>query len=206
MNIFGVMITKSRNLFAETFADRTLKGPFIILSGVDSTNNYAMAKLHAGVIEAGSCFQAVEQTAGRGQRGRKWEGVKGENITMSVCLRPVHAEFPFLMSAAMALGCYDFIKESGPENVFIKWPNDVYIGDRKAAGILIENSYHGNSWDWAVVGTGVNINQQEFGELSAKATSLGLVLDKSFDVTFMAKHLHDCLWKRWHWMALKTSG
>jgi BirA family biotin operon repressor/biotin-[acetyl-CoA-carboxylase] ligase len=204
MNIFGVIITKSRNLFAETFANHALRGPFIILSEVDSTNNYAMAKLHATAIQAGSCFQAVEQSAGKGQRGKRWAVKKGENITMSVCLRPTHAEFPFLLSAAMALGCYDFIKESGAADIGIKWPNDVYIGDRKAAGILIENVFLGSVWQWAVVGTGVNVNQSDFGELGLKATSLKLVTGEEFDVTAKAKELHRYLLARAMWMQGKT--
>ncbi len=57
-------------------------------------------------------------------------------------------------SAAMALACYDFINGFGVGNVSIKWPNDIYIGDRKAAGILIENMMRGSDWQWAVVGTG----------------------------------------------------
>ncbi len=205
MNIFGVIITKSKNLFAETFVDHIPEGPFIIVSEVDSTNNYAMAKLHAGAVLPGTCFQAIEQTSGKGQRGRQWEAAKGENITMSVCLQPVHAEFPFLLSAAMALGCYDFIKESGGKNVFVKWPNDVYISDRKAAGILIENIFSGSSWKWAVVGIGININQSEFGQLDVKATSLRLALKRSFDVTAEAKALHGFLLARLGWMKGQTN-
>ena len=201
----GVIIIKSKNLFAETFANHTLRGPFIILSEVDSTNNYAMAKLHVSVIEPGSCFQAIDQTAGKGSRGRSWTVNKGENITMSVCLRPHHPEFPFLLSAAMALGCYDFIKESVAAKVSVKWPNDVYIGDRKAAGILIENLFRGGSWEWAVVGIGVNVNQVEFGELRNKAISLRSVTGEGQDVTGMGKLLHRFLLARWEWMKGKTA-
>ncbi len=174
--------------------------PFIILSEVDSTQNYAMAKLHAGLMQAGSCFQAVEQTAGKGQRGRSWNVKKGENITMSLCLRPAHTAFPFLLSAAMALGCYDFIKESGAKNIKIKWPNDVYVNDRKAAGILIENIFRNKSWEWAVVGVGLNVNQVDFGELQHKATSLKLELHQEADVTAKARELHRFLLSRYEWM------
>ena len=130
---------------------------FIILSSVDSTNNYAMAKLHAGMVVPGMSFLALEQTAGKGQRGRQWQAPPGENITMSIVLQPVSYE-PFSLSAAVALGCYDFIKACGAENVSIKWPNDLYIGDRKAGGILIENLVNGGRVKQAVAGIGINLN------------------------------------------------
>jgi BirA family biotin operon repressor/biotin-[acetyl-CoA-carboxylase] ligase len=206
MNIFGVIITKSKNLLPDTFANRALMGPFIILSAVDSTNNYAMAKLHAGTIQSGSCFHAIEQSAGKGQRGKCWMGKKGENITMSVCVQPVHREFPFLLPAAMALGCYDFIKEFNVENVFVKWPNDVYISDKKAAGILIENIFLGVHWEWAVVGTGVNVNQDDFGTLSGKAISLKEATGSTFDVIFESRRLHKMLLARLDWMTGRSSG
>ena len=162
-------------------------GPFIILSEVDSTNNYAMAKLHAFEIQAGSCFQAVEQTAGKGQRGRRWQAAKGDNITMSVCLKPAHREFPFLLSAAMALSCYDFIKECGLQDIAVKWPNDVFIGDRKAAGILVENMIRGRNWQFAIAGFGININQTEFLPAAKRPVSLKQITGETYNAVELAK-------------------
>jgi BirA family transcriptional regulator, biotin operon repressor / biotin---[acetyl-CoA-carboxylase] ligase len=163
--------------------------PLIILSSTGSTNNYAMAKLHAGMVAAGTCFMAIEQTAGKGQRGKSWEVRAGENITMSTVLQPAVYE-PFLYSATMALACYDFIKGFGVENVKIKWPNDIYIGDRKAAGILIENMMRGSKWEWAVIGTGVNLNQEEFPVSLVKAISLKQVTGVHHDLVSSARVLH----------------
>src|SRR5688572_17852040 len=113
MNIFGgSYYSKNKNLFAQTLADNVPRGPFIILSLVESTNNYAMAKLHAGMVIPGTCFLALDQTAGKGQRGRSWVVNPGENITMSAVLQPFSYK-PFLFSAAVALGCYDFTKGLG---------------------------------------------------------------------------------------------
>ncbi len=112
-------------MFAQTFANHAPIGPFIILSKVDSTNNYAMAKLHARMVSAGTCFQAVEQTAGKGQRGKDWIVKPGENITMSVAVQP-SLYMPFIYSAAAALACFDFIKNLVNDEVYIKWPNDIY--------------------------------------------------------------------------------
>ena len=103
------------------------------------------------------------------------------------------AAFPFVLSAAMALGCYDFIKDSGLPAVSIKWPNDVYSGDRKAAGILIENIYRGATWDWAVVGVGVNINQESFPPDINKAVSFKMITGQHYNPVKLGKSLFSYL-------------
>jgi BirA family transcriptional regulator, biotin operon repressor / biotin---[acetyl-CoA-carboxylase] ligase len=189
-------------LFAQTFANHTPITPFIILSTTESTNNYAMAKLHAGMVDHGTCFFAIEQTHGRGQRGKQWLSNPGDNITMTTAVVPSGAisanvtAFPFVLSAAMALGCYDFIKDCGLPAVSIKWPNDVYSGDRKAAGILIENSYRGTTWDRAVVGTGVNINQERFPPEAGKAVSFKMITGQHYDTIHLGKKLFGSLLRR----------
>jgi BirA family biotin operon repressor/biotin-[acetyl-CoA-carboxylase] ligase len=172
------------------------------LSTVESTNNYAMAKLHAGMVDHGVCFLALRQTAGKGQRGKKWASEPGENITMSTVLAPAKSDaarlsaHPFLLSASVALACYDFIKDYQAGELSIKWPNDIYIGDRKAAGILIENIYKGGSYTWAVAGTGVNINQEAFTFEGSRAVSLKMITGTTYDVVRMGRHLHQCLLDR----------
>lgn len=164
-----------------------------------------MAKLHNRLLRSETAILALHQTAGKGQRGRHWQTAAGENITMSTVfnaseLAPA-ARFPFLLSATAALSCYDFFKDLQVQDVTIKWPNDVYIDDRKAGGILIENILKGNSIEWSIVGTGINLNQVEFGELS-KATSIRLATGKFLDVVEMGRGLHEKLCRRF--AALKT--
>jgi BirA family biotin operon repressor/biotin-[acetyl-CoA-carboxylase] ligase len=178
-------------LFAQTPTDHTPKGPFIILSIVESTNNYAMAKLHAALVGPGTCFQAVEQTAGKGQRGKIWQSTAGQNITLSIILPAFHhISYPFVESAALALSCYHFIKDLGVRNVSIKWPNDVYIGDRKAAGILVENVYRGTEWMSSVAGIGINVNQTEFTENAGKAISIKQATGQDHDIIVLGRCLH----------------
>ena len=199
-------------MFAQTFANHTPISPFIILSVTESTNNYAMAKLHAGIVEHASCFFAIEQTKGRGQRGRKWLSNAGDSITMSSVFALPHkvsanvTAFPFLLSAAMALGCYDFIKDCGVSNVSIKWPNDLYAGDRKAAGILIENVYKGNNWEWAVVGTGININQASFPEEAGNAVSFNMLNNTTYNTIVLGKVLSGFLLLRFKSLANITTS
>jgi len=175
-------------------------GPFIILSKVDSTNNYAMAKLHAGMLEHGTALLALEQTSGKGQRGKQWISAAAENITMSTVFSLQHSlssssltkveSFPFLLSASVALSCYDFIKAFAGTDISIKWPNDIYLGDRKAGGILIENIIRSGMWLWCVAGTGINVNQTDFGALNRPAASIAQVSGEKYDVLVLARRLH----------------
>ncbi|WP_315818363.1 biotin--[acetyl-CoA-carboxylase] ligase [Paraflavitalea speifideaquila] len=119
----------------------TIGQRLIILPVIDSTNNYAMAQATAGLASHGTVYFALQQTAGKGQRGKTWHTTPGENIMMSVVIQPqaLITNQQFLLSAAIALGCYDFFKTYAGEETSIKWPNDIYWRDRKAAGILIES-------------------------------------------------------------------
>ncbi|MDE6629661.1 MAG: biotin--[acetyl-CoA-carboxylase] ligase [Muribaculaceae bacterium] len=108
------------------------------------------------------------QSAGRGQRGNSWEAEPGKNLTFSVMLRPqwLHASRQFAISQAVccgvALTLARRLEQAGfdASQVKVKWPNDVYAGDRKIAGILIENSLScSGQLAWSVAGAGVNINQ-----------------------------------------------
>lgn len=185
-------------MFAQTSVNDAPIGPFIVLSTVESTNNYAMAKLHAGMLPGEVCFLALEQTAGKGQRGRQWQAEAGKNITMSAVFQP-RVYKPFAYSAAMALGCYDFIKDLGIEKVSLKWPNDVYLDDRKAGGILIENIYRGDQWDRAITGVGINLNQTAFTPHTANAISLRQITGRYYDVVQAGKALYQCLGRRHAW-------
>lgn len=119
----------------------TIGQRLIILPVIDSTNNYAMGQAVAGQAGHGTVYFALEQTAGKGQRGKTWLTTPGENIMMSVVIEPqaLKTSNQFLLSAAIALGCYDFFKNYAGEETCIKWPNDLYWRDRKAGGILIES-------------------------------------------------------------------
>ncbi len=169
-----------------------LNGFFNILNQVDSTNNYAMGIVHAGMAEAGMAWMAHTQTAGRGQRGRQWLDEPGQNIALSVVLKPHQAfrQQPFALSMAVALVCKQFFAGFAGDESCIKWPNDLYWRDRKAGGILIENVYNGSSWQWAVVGVGININQVVFAAELKKAVSLRQITGKNFSIEQLARELH----------------
>ncbi len=165
---------------------------FNVLDKVDSTNNYAMGKVHAGLAKSGMAWFATEQTIGKGQRGKNWESKPGENITMSVVFEPLRSFWPhpFLFNALITNTCRAFLSKLIDAEIKIKWPNDLYINDRKAGGILIENVYMGQSWNWAVVGVGINCNQLDFSEDIKNPVSLTTITGKKYDVVALAKDLH----------------
>ena len=164
---------------------------FHVLACVDSTNNYAMAQVHSGAARQGETYFALEQTAGRGQRGKKWVTTAGENILMSTVLypAPLPASCLPLFNMSVALGCHQLLQPFLQEKIKIKWPNDLYCNDRKAGGILIENGFQGNQWQFAIVGIGLNINQINFPSHLPNPTSVKQVLGRDTDVLVLAKSL-----------------
>ena len=173
---------------------------FIELGSVDSTNNYAMAQAAAGSAGHGTLYFAHDQRAGKGTRGRSWTSKPGENIILSAVLEPVAlvSSQAFALSATVALACHDlFSRYAGAGATRIKWPNDIYWGDRKAGGILIENSFRGDRWAFAIVGIGININQMEFPATARHPISLREITGKSYDVLQLARELGTCLDRRY---------
>ena len=165
---------------------------FHMVDCVDSSNNYAMEQVHAGLAGSGMAWLAKEQQSGKGQRGKGWESQPGANITMSVAFVPPKAFWPqpFLWNALIANTCRQFLSGNTDHPVTIKWPNDLYIDDRKAGGILIENSYQGQSWSWSIVGIGINVNQTSFPSALPNPVSLQQLTQSAYNVPEMAKQLH----------------
>lgn len=176
-----------------------------ILPSVDSSNNYAMGRLEAGTAQHGSAYLALEQTAGKGQRGRAWLTTIGENIMMSIVLDPagLTPNEGFYVSATIALGCHDFFQQyAGSDDTRIKWPNDIYWQDRKAGGILIETQFgkagsREAGWKWIVAGMGINLNQVVFDERLKNPVSLKQITGKTFDLAAMSRELCQCL-EHWY--------
>lgn len=170
-----------------------------ILPRVDSTNNYAMAQIRAGLAKHGDGYFALEQTAGKGQRGKEWQTEPGANIILSLVLQPrwLAVSQQFHLSAAIALGCYDFLQSLAGSETSIKWPNDIYWRDRKAGGILIENLLAGDSWQYAVAGIGLNINQAAFPGALVNPVSLRQITGREWVVADLVKELCRCLQERY---------
>lgn len=168
--------------------------PFIILDTVDSTNNYAMGIIDVGLAEHGFTVMALEQTQGKGRQGKTWLSPPKQNLMFSIIISAdkLNIQQQFKFTAAIALTCASFISKNLTTSIAvkIKWPNDIFINDRKAGGILIENKILGASWRWAVVGVGLNINQNDFpDELKKSATSLKIETGKDYDLEECGRRL-----------------
>lgn len=145
-------------------------------SAVDSTNNKAKRMAEEGAPH-GTLVIADEQTGGRGRRGRSWNTIPGAAIAMTLVIRP---ELPperasmvtLLMGMAVASGCRELLGLP----VGIKWPNDAVLDGKKICGILTEMSMEMDAINYLVIGTGINVNMDEFPEeISQVATSLSLI-------------------------------
>ncbi len=171
---------------------------FTILESVDSTNNYAMGKVHAGLAKHGDTYFSMSQTAGKGQRGKTWNSGTGENIALSCILQPQLFPFTnqFMLSILIALSCYDFVNNYTLSDTAIKWPNDIYWRDRKAGGILIENRFQGPDWQYAVTGIGLNVNQTSFPTGLANPVSLKQITGTTYDIIKLARELCGYIQKR----------
>ncbi len=154
-----------------------------------------MEQVNSGQISPGTAWFAMEQTAGKGQRGKQWLSPPGENIMLTIALQPnsLPLSRQFMLSVAVALGASDFFGRYAGDETRIKWSNDIYWRDRKAGGILIENVLRGNTWQYAITGMGININQTRFPEHLPNPVSLKQITGKHWDSIALARELCQCL-------------
>lgn len=155
------------------------------IDSTPSTNALISADSSDGYTIAARC-----QTAGRGQRGNHWEAEPGLNLTFSMCLKPqqIEAARQFELSMLIALAIADVLGRTiadyggDPDDVKVKWPNDIYWRDRKLVGILIENSLYGRRIGHSVVGVGINVNQREFLSDAPNPVSLYQICGHTLDL------------------------
>lgn len=171
---------------------------FTILDRVESTNNYAMEAVRAGMAGHGKAWFSCNQSSGKGQRGNKWQSEPGKNIALSIVIQPGQFKLshPFYLSAAIAIACYDFFSAYAGKYVSIKWPNDLYWHNKKAGGILIENIHFGKEWKWSVAGIGININQDDFDIGLKNPVSLCQVTGEYYDLIALAAELYQTVMKK----------
>lgn len=175
----------------------------LFLEEVNSTNEFAKSYIKNNLhFPEGTTIVANHQPEGKGQRGNSWESEPGKNLTFSVMLSPkIFAEHQFQLSKIVALSIIDFLFSVGVKNAQIKWPNDIYIENKKIAGILIENNIKENKLEHTVVGIGININQKVF--TLSTATSLYLNMQIAYDLKTLLYSFLEKLEKRY--FLLKTN-
>jgi len=163
----------------------------IRLPEVDSTNRYFMDWLTKEKPEEGTLVITGDQTSGKGMDGARWESERDQNLTFSFILYPAFLapEAQFYLNKTISLGLVDLVSEllPGRNDIRIKWPNDIYIGDHKVAGTLIQNGVKGSVFDFSVIGIGLNVNQVAFQGEAANPVSLKIVAGKAFNLEEVLK-------------------
>lgn len=167
----------------------------IKLDAIGSTNDYIHDLLTKGEdLTEGTVVFAENQSAGRGQRGNKWDSEPGQNLTFSVVLFPkfLSPSDQFSLSKAISLGIVSYLSEVLSVNmsaIRVKWPNDIYVKDKKIGGILIENAVSGTKLIHSIIGIGINVNQEEFNPGLPNPSSMKLVAGCGFELNEVLSEL-----------------
>lgn len=163
-----------------------------------STQNDLIELAEKEELPEGYVIVADGQSEGKGQGTNKWETQDGKNLTFSFLLKPdfLAVERQFDLMQALSLGVLDFVRFHLDDEVFVKWPNDIYIGKKKLCGCLINNRIIGCSFDSVYCGIGLNVNQREFYH-APNPTSLCLHAGYDFDLNVLLNQLLECLFQRY---------
>ena len=150
-----------------------------------STNDIAAEMIQSQEVFEGTIIITDHQTTGRGQRGNSWEAAIGQNLTLSLILKPtfLRASDQFQLNVAVSLGVHEFLSQYLPEGLTIKWSNDIYHYDKKLGGILIENTLQGYNIGYSVIGIGLNINQKQFENIRGTSLRAYLQLNQEIALT-----------------------
>ncbi len=170
-----------------------------VLDITDSTNTYMAELLKKRRIPEGFLVSALHQLAGRGQAHAKWKSEAGMNLLLSFVFYPTFVSIPdlFMVNKALALGAADLVKKLTGDKISIKWPNDIYHGDRKIAGLLMENTLNTSQIQQCIIGIGLNVNQDDFPKELPNPTSLKLIVGKVMDREEVLNELCSCLEHRY---------
>jgi BirA family biotin operon repressor/biotin-[acetyl-CoA-carboxylase] ligase len=169
------------NIFSALFVGQNL----VTIKEVDSTNTFLKTLLsNSKPLPEGTVIMAESQYAGRGQQENKWHSEPGKNLTFSILLTPsfLAVSNQFDLNRVVSLGVFDALQPYLGDKLKIKWPNDIYYDDHKLGGILIETHIQGNQIKDAIIGIGLNINQESFLPGAANAISLKQILHKDYDL------------------------
>jgi BirA family biotin operon repressor/biotin-[acetyl-CoA-carboxylase] ligase len=169
------------NIFSGLFVGQNL----VSLKEVDSTNNFLKDLVsNSKPVPEGTVIMAEAQYAGRGQRSNTWQSEPGKNLTFSLLLNPsfLSVQQQFDLTRAVSMGVYDALAPLLGSDLKIKWPNDIYYGDNKLGGMLIENILQGSQIKHSIIGIGLNVNQETFSDTAHNATSIKKILQRDYDL------------------------
>ena len=170
------------------------------LDSVESTNKYCEV-LDLAEVEDFTCYWALEQTAGIGQRGNHWHSAPGLNLTFSLVLKPVWlaAARQFMLTQAISLAITDLLATYHlPQTTHIKWPNDIYVGRKKICGTLTSARLAGDVIATAICGIGLNVNETDFPDWVPNPTSLRQLTGETYDPEEVLHTLLACIEHRYN--------
>jgi BirA family biotin operon repressor/biotin-[acetyl-CoA-carboxylase] ligase len=179
------------------------KAEHLFFEKVDSTNDYLQRMIKDKKLPEGTVVWTSFQTHGKGHDKNTWDSEKGKNLLMSMLLRPgsLRASDQFQISRVISLALVDVI-EKYCRQVAIKWPNDILVGKRKIAGILVENTILDNKIRESIAGIGLNVNQVSFPVYVPSPTSLKTEAGCHFDIPGILKELVGYI-ERWYEQLIK---
>ena len=152
---------------------------------LNSTNVYLYDKISEKHDISDTVVVAAHQTAGRGMDKNRWESEKGKNLLFSIALKVnyLEAENQFKISQAVSVSMVETLSQFiDNQKFYIKWPNDIYCGDKKLAGMLIQNTVEGKMMGTSIIGIGLNVNQIEFSKDIPNPISLKQISGKNYDL------------------------
>ncbi len=155
----------------------------IKLPETESTNKYLNKLTKNQELKNKTIVITDIQTNGKGQHNNYWESEPYKNLTFSIFYKNINLDVnkQFYISIAVSLGITDFLKKINI-NPKIKWPNDIYVNNKKICGILIENNIFKTTIKSTIIGIGLNVNQTKFTELTKNATSIKLITNKNYEL------------------------
>lgn len=152
---------------------------------INSTNVFLYDKISENNDISDMVVVAAHQTAGRGMDKNRWESEAGKNLLFSIALNVnfLEAENQFKISQAVSVAIVETLSQFvDDKRLFIKWPNDIYFGDKKLAGMLIQNTIEGRMMGVSIIGIGLNVNQMEFSKDIPNPISLKMISGQNFDL------------------------
>ena len=191
------------------------------LDATDSTNDFLKQLSNNIDTPNWTVVTAENQTNGKGQMGSIWSSEAGKNLIVSVLIKNILTDINqiFDLNVATAVSIANVLINNNIPEISIKWPNDIMSGNKKIAGILIENSIKTNNIIHSIIGFGLNVNQINYDDLP-KASSLKKICNQEFDkneilneilselkknIAVLEKNKQSIIWKNYHELLFKVN-
>ena len=181
-----------------------MKFEVIHIDETDSTNHWLRSFVSKECRREGEnnsiVVMAEYQTAGKGCGTNTWESERGKNLTFSMLIHPeeIPANEQFRITQVASVAMCETLKQYGCKEVSIKWPNDIYVGDKKICGMLIENCLQGSMMKDCIIGIGLNVNQRTFRSDAPNPASIYQLMGRETDLEALLKAYLDAFDAAYH--------